>query len=549
MSDQGTGVGGSAGAQGGPRARLRSWVQEWARLDDSIKAIAQWLGQPAAERGPQPDGVENVQEWREERSELADDIFSFLKRRPKLADEAAKWGFTHGEFNLDDYGAGGQTPDGAQGSDGSPTPTGDGKSGSDKGGKGGSGGKGGGGGGGGNDGPDRDMLPGVRGKDYIVVNEGGTYWAVFTEKIPGSSIKFRYRYRLDEKDLKNGVYGFGTEVAVTWGKDRLRSIENWGQASEIVRGKAGNRSPFKQFLRLLAEQHPGASWLKNRKVVGYMLQAHVENRGSEWLDNMLRTTKWWNNRTDTEREWELRMGDAEKKKRLADTRSVMTGMFDELFGPVAWKDQFKNLDKMIENVASGRVSQAAVLLRAQRKAEAIVGTTAWAQKQNVAQAANAEVNEPEEKFAQLRAEAIDWLGYGGRPANDVLRRWSEELVAGTKSQADWERQVRTWKEQLYKYLDPDEKFMDAAASYKNIAEGILGKNLSYEDRLLKDFADQAKDGKRDPSQRMSFAAYEDLVRRDKRFASSETARNTVDKAVSFFDNFFNGTAYPQGEMF
>lgn len=516
---------------------LKQLVTEWAALDEAIKAFAD---DPLAAPTGDFAGM-SLDDMRKRRREMANRVVNRVEKDPDKWDAAVSFGFN--EAILDTRA---DTSDPTPGSSGDRKPgegsvyddiddAKDGKKDKDKGGK---------GGGTTPKNPDigGDQLPGAKGKGYQVVRFGGETYVLYEYTI--GNVTVRQRYRVKPNDLKNEVHGFGPGEGRVITKAELKRYQNWGTTDEIVRKKGGNKHPFPKFIKLLVEQHPGASWLKSKEVLGYMIQAHVENRGSEWLDNMLRTTKWWNKRTDDEREWELRLGDAEKQKRKDQAFNLLSDQIDNLFGPnVKWQDHIsrEQAENWATKIARGQVDSSGFLIKATSIAEGIEGTTAWAARHQTGQDNAAEVNEPEEMFERVRQQAINFLGYRGKPAQDALKKWAADLVSGVKSQADYDQYLRQTKKALYPYLAPDETWMDRAASYKNVAERVFGTDIGYDDKVLADFSALDANGKQTGTA-MSLYEYEKFLRKnDGRFWQGPTAKEEGFGLLNALNQMFTGT--------
>src|SRR5262245_41144969 len=125
----------------------------------------------------------------------------------------------------------------------------------------------------------------------------------------------------------------------------------------------------------------------------------------------------------------------------------MTEAVAKLYGEAYTLDEapglnLNRLKKEAENIASGKYGDPSEgfeiwLAQERNRVEQIEGTQAWIERQQEIEDRNQFLNRPEEMYEQLRQDAMQWLGPGSLPDSDVLRDWSERLVAGTASQADW----------------------------------------------------------------------------------------------------------------
>lgn len=389
---------------------------------------------------------------------------------------------------------------------------------------------------------DRDLLPGKKGADYYFVKRNGKVRVVYHVPLDGKTIKMSWR--MTDKDMEaNGINAANVRNIT---RDQWRQLNNWGDASEIVRGKGGNKHPFKKVMRDLNEQYHGLSLIRNKEVMGVFLMGHLEGLSAEEIRSRLQRTKWYQKRTEWQRQWELDFTKATRQKTIDQRERDLTEWAIEQYGMENWRDHIsgKEIRRWAENIASGKWGDPTEALKNQQlkiqhQAEKVEGTSAWVAKQQEEIAERDFMNRPEEAFVQLREDAISWLGYAGKPSQDFLMDWAEDIAFGRKDEKAWNEQLRTMKRGLYPFLDPDEQWMDAAAPYKGMGEELLGVGLSWDDPLLRSLG--ATDANGQPTgTRISMTDFERTLRHDQRFDTSKVANEEGYGILSMLDRMFNG---------
>src|SRR5205085_7114495 len=112
-----------------------------------------------------------------------------------------------------------------------------------------------------------------------------------------------------------------------------------------------------------------------------------------------------------------------------------------LYGPTTqWQDYFapKDLQKAAQKIMSGALGTpdealTAWLATAQNHAEKVEGTTAWMDREQQIQSNNAFKNQPENKYEELRQDALAWLGPSGKGGplidDQTLHDWPDQLTS------------------------------------------------------------------------------------------------------------------------
>jgi hypothetical protein len=391
------------------------------------------------------------------------------------------------------------------------------------------------------DGP--SVIPGKEGTDYHFVRYGDKIYVVYRVKLPnGKFVNTTWRVEKDDYE----ALGIKPESVKKIGRSAFKSLNVFGSSNEIAR-TGSEEHPFNQYIKDLKERYGNVSWFSNREFMSVMLMGWAENWSAAELEQRLKRTKWYNTRTDAERQWELELTKAERQssRQLWETR--VTDALDDLYGPnVDWRADIKpsELKKFAERIASGKLGdpQEGIeiwLSNQRKKAEKIEGTQAWIERQRAEEEQRAFMNRPEDMREKLRAEAQEWLGPRGMPDNATLRKWSEEMVAEIKSDGDWQKFLRTQAQSLYPWLGPDERWQDRAGIYKRIMEDAWGQPVDWGNKYLYELGERNANGAL-TGKALGFDDFEKLVRSDNRFWGGPTARQEGFELFNFLNATFQG---------
>lgn len=424
-------------------------------------------------------------------------------------------------------------------------------------------GKGGGGKGGGGGKPnapktDGDLLPGELGKHYSVVRYNGKQYVVYKVKVPGSNRYMKAMWKVTDPDK----HGIDADAGQQLTRGQFKELQMFGTADEIVRRNGGDKNPLKKFMEELRRRYGGTSYLKNKQVLGILVEGFLENADPGAIEDRIRQTDWYQKRTARQREWELGLSDRERDVQVDQMRGQMTNFLQTIFGPTMnWRKHFEGLDKnlanLAENIASGKWDDPSAAFadwqrRMQNKAEKIEGTAAWQARQKEVEEGRAFLNRPEDMFEQVRAQATEWLGYMGKPASgnrknperNTLWAWANQLTSGKKSIHDFQAWLRTKAQTLHPYLGPDEKWMDRASTYKSAAEEYLGEALAWDDKLLRDFVKRDDQGAPLKGGSVALTAwdFERAVKEDPRFRRSQGAVEEASAVADALGQLMSGAA-------
>lgn len=510
MADQGAGVGAEAGVQGGPRVRLRTWVEEWRALDRQIEAVREWLGAPAAERGPQPPGIDQIQEMRKQRRNIRVDIMDLLDERPNLADYANNLGFTYKGFDEDLYAPGGP-PGASAGASRDKDERGAGKE---------------------DDPPpkdptdpppppppptlNKDDLLGNKGKNYeIVRTPKGGYMAVYKFRIGGQS----FQIGLQIPKNKLGDYKIKEGEGKRLSREQMNRIQNIGWADELTKYmRQGDQHVIKSLVRYLNNQYEGQPILEDDEVMGTVIANSLFGWSAGEFENQLRGTKWYRNTDDYYRDWQTTFSPEKKRNAIGRTTETVIDELENLYG-LDWMKHVeggvKQAKAWAEKIASGQWGSPDAGFdwwrrRQFDKAAEVSGTPAWIENQTEQEERRGFMNRPEDMAETLRSDARKWLGPKFAPNSDVLMQWATDIVTEKKSDADWQKFLRRQTKALHGWKDENTAWQDVASSYRSIAEEVLRRPIEWDDPLLSRLGNDAGDAP------LSSHQYELMVRGDKR---------------------------------
>jgi len=387
------------------------------------------------------------------------------------------------------------------------------------------------------------LLPGVKGKDYHFVRYGGGIYVIYNVAVQGLP-GFRISFRVDPKDY--GAYGIEPKNIGTVNKSTFSSFQHLGLASEIVVNGIGH--PWVQYLKHLQDLNGNVSWLNDRQFLSTMLEGFFKGWDSTETQQALTQTSWYQQRTQTQRDWALNLSKGDRGAAVDGVVAQMQEQLRTLYGPdYALKDTGLTTNKLrqvAQNIASGKFGTLTegFQLWSQRirdKAEKVEGTPAWMQREQQIEDTRAFFNRPENAFQQLKEQSQAWLGPSGMLDDSTLKRWADNLVTQKVSEADWTQYIEKQAKALYPWLNPGETWQDRASSYKQIAERNLGAPVNWDDPLLAKLGGMDANGS-PTGAAMTFDEYQKAVRSDGRFWQGATAANETYALWNRLNATFNG---------
>lgn len=394
---------------------------------------------------------------------------------------------------------------------------------------------------------DQRSLPGEKGTDYKFVTYGGKVYVVYQVNLPGGkSMKVSWSIAKEDYD----VFGIAANSVAHVSKAQFQNIFYLDEASEIMSGDMGEH-PLQKYIAGLKEVYgAGISWISNQEFMSVFLEGFAEGATETELQQRLKTTKWYQSRTDAQRTWELETGRADRKVSIRSMSTRMREALTELYGANFSLSELgidqKKLNTWAENVASGKLGPASEgfemwLIKRQSEAEKVEGSQSWIAKQQGLEEQRQFMNRPEDMFEQIRSDALFWLGPHGLPDRQTLKKWAGDLVSGVSSEADFSKYLRKQAQALYPFLGPDEAWQDRASSYKRIVEEQLGAPINWNNPLLGRIGGTDANGLSNGGT-MSFDAFTAQVRQTPEFWKGPVANEEGFDLLSTLNQTFNGVA-------
>lgn len=391
-------------------------------------------------------------------------------------------------------------------------------------------------------------LPGTRGTDYhLVKGPNGQVYAVYRVKIAdGKYVNVTWKVSRDQFRALD----INPEKIRKVGRQAVRSLNIFGDASEIVRRGADDEHPFQTYVSHLKELHGDVSWLGNKEFMSTMLMGWAENWTAAELQQALTQTGWYQKRTEYQRTWELDKSEGQRKAEINSWESRVTSALEDLYGEAMSLDEAgvkpEDITAWAKRIASGELGDPSDgfeswFARMQNKAEKVEGSAAWIARQQELEQQRAFWNRPEDVREQLRQEAFQWLGPAGVPDGETLMTWAEKLVSETRSDADWQKFLRQQAQNLYPWLGPEESWQDRASVYKSIAEDELGTSIGWDDNVLRNLG-QVDDNGAFTGTALSFDEFSQQLRSSDRWWGTKKARDEGFGLVSFLTERFQGVA-------
>lgn len=372
---------------------------------------------------------------------------------------------------------------------------------------------------------------------------GGASYVVYSVTLPnGQKLKLSWKVKAEDMEAHGIEEGAGRRIT----KSQFKALNFFGTTDEIQR-RGLDEHPFQKFLKSLQEIYGPVSWLRNKEYMATLLMGYAEKWEPAELEQRLRRTDWYQNRSAYQRQWEQTFTKADREDSLKTWNARVEDELRNLYGLVGWRDAGITGEQMqawTRKIASGVWGDPDEAFRTwameqRQKAEKLEGTQAWIERQAEEEAQRAFLNRPEDMFERIRAEAVQWLGPMGRPDQETLKRWAEDLVSERKSDGDWQQFLRRQAQALYPFLDPDEPWQDRASAYKSIAEQTWGSPIEWNDPILRSLGATDPNGAPTGSG-LSFDDFERAVRTDDRFWGSNRARDEGFGLVSYLNETFNG---------
>jgi len=397
--------------------------------------------------------------------------------------------------------------------------------------------------------PNNDTLPGIpglKGKDYEIVNYAGKIYVVYRTRLPNGQWVYD-AWRVTKDDYK--ALGIQPDKIRHITKAHFRRLEVFGDIGDIARRGGKDERPLQTYLKELREIYgPKVSWLNNREYMEIFLMGFMEGTDPAILAQQLRRTKWYQSRTAAQRAWELDTNRADRRSQIDSATTQITEALQDLYGPLFNLAELgitgSQIKKWAKEIASGELGDPSdgfnIWLEEQRrKAEQIEGTQAWIDREAEEEAAREFLNRPEDMFQQIKTDAAYWLGPSGMPSDETLQRWAQDLVSETSSDADFQQFLQEQAQRLYPWLGANTPWQEFADPYRRMVEQLWGRPVQWEDPILRQLG--AFDANGAPNgAALTFNDFELKLRQSAEFWNSPTASEEGYGLFNLLNEVFQG---------
>jgi hypothetical protein len=395
--------------------------------------------------------------------------------------------------------------------------------------------------------PAKDTIAGIPGKvgvDYDVVEYAGKYYVVYKSKLPGTKQVMLDGWRVTGEDFKK--LNLQNRQITHLTRKQFKNVEVFGDFGEVV-ARGANDKPLKTWLKGLYDTYGrNVSWIQDPEYMETFFAGYMEGLDPGVIQQQLKRTKWYQSRTQAQRTWELDMNRADRKTATTAMETQVREALQDLYGTLYNDQQFttKQLNEWAYDIASGKFGDPSAGFEEwttdmTNKAEKIQGTPAWISREQDREEQRQFMNRPEDMFEDIRDDALTWLGPGAIPDKDTLQKWSQDLVSGVKSQADWEQYMQKQARSMYPWLGPDERWQDRASMYKQIVEDEMGMAVGYDDPFLKRISATDPNGKA-TGEALNFQDFTTQVRQSPLWENGKKAYEMGFDLYNQINNIFNG---------
>lgn len=191
------------------------------------------------------------------------------------------------------------------------------------------------------------------------------------------------------------------------------------------------------------------------------------------LQNKLQATKWFQDRTQDQLEWNS-ISEAERTKRLDETASRLVGVVFQYAGQdVDASDP--RVARYLEDVASGKIGFGAYVEIIKNLA-ADMPESPWARQVRDEEEAQRQRPIDIENTSQRIREASERWGVAWSP--ETVQRWAREMVEKKKSDEDLVMEFRRQAQVLYPWKDPEVETATAAAPWLETYRRVMEKSAT-----------------------------------------------------------------------
>lgn len=286
-------------------------------------------------------------------------------------------------------------------------------------------------------------------------------------------------------DMKTLEAFFGEGVKVVF--DKTLTTEDMDSTGSVRFGTTNNLDdiegdPWAGFVDRIDRLGEVSPWVDDDEILALIGGAYLEGRDIEEWE--LKTTDWWQEHTETEREWmSLSMGDpASAERKLADDRILTTGLFEKIgaegndpaliewmsnqYSTGAWSQQY--LSSQVEAVTSGwgAVDE---------------GLNTWMEGKGF------DTSTSEQHFDRVRDLWDTWLGPAFPPTDGDISKWATSIRNTADGEDSLVEMLRGQRLALFpEYDNPALSWKDISGPWKSLATSTWGVPVDESDPFFQD---------------------------------------------------------------
>lgn len=324
--------------------------------------------------------------------------------------------------------------------------------------------------------------------------------------------------------------------ATTWEKYKAGWVD--GGSTDTFRGVPAGKT-YQDLVddMLMKLGLAGSDALRDQGVMAVVALAMTRELSPAELSNRLRNTKWYQDRTDKEREWDD-LSQAEKDQRLVDEASKLVSMWftyvgedlemasfdkngDGLISPDEIKKGDPDLFKWAQNIASGAASQAQAINSWMKDVALENPESPWSRS----------VREEEQAQGQHGVDVSNMEGqirdlyqqWGVKISDQKLKDMANKVIMNDLALADVEKALDTQASALYQAKPPGMSTRDWAEPYfQSYMSTLEVSEPDIFDPLIQ----------RGMAEGTNMAEYQKLLRADDRWLETSNARVEMNDKIS-----------------
>lgn len=286
----------------------------------------------------------------------------------------------------------------------------------------------------------------------------------------------------DEKTLQ-AFFGEGVKIAY----DKTITTVEMESTGSVRFGTTNNLDdtegdPWAGFLDRIERLKEVSPWVEDDEILSLIGGAYLEGRDIE--DWELKTTDWWQEHNEQEREWlSLSMGDpASAERKIADDRLYTTSLFEKIG---AEGNDPAIIDWMSNQYTTGAWSQTYLT----SQVEAI--TSGWG---TVDEGLNTwmddkgfDTSTSEQHFDRVRDLWDTWLGPAYTPDDAQIAEWATKIRNTADGEDSLIEMLRAQRLALFpEYDNPALSWKDISAPWKSLSSSMWGVPVEEADPFFQD---------------------------------------------------------------